>query len=169
MRKDTQDGRYRAPIELERDSYTRKLREDISGTFSASSHALSPLFESSIDPLAHCLTELLWKEPVVTFFSLWISFAWGVMFLVSLRSHPQRLAALTYSTAFQFFTVIPLTFSGNHGWSTGVSGLGYSGVRSPESFDRPHLELTRLRRTSSACHRYLPWICNQLHPGPPLR
>lgn len=85
MRKDTQDGRYRAPIELERDSYTRKLREDISGTFSASSHALSPLVESSTELLAHCPTELLWKEPVVTFFSLWISFAWGVMFLVSLK------------------------------------------------------------------------------------
>lgn len=63
MRKSTGDGRFRAPIELERDSYSQKLREDVVGTF-----------------------QLLWKEPVVFFFSLWISFSWGVMFLVSLET-----------------------------------------------------------------------------------
>jgi len=112
MRKSTGDGRFRAPIELERDSYSQKLREDVAGTF-----------------------KLLYKEPVVTFFSLWISFAWGVMFLVRLftcrpsscrrfADDPPPPPALFH----QFFTVIPLTFGGNHGWSTGVAGLGYSGL-----------------------------------------
>jgi hypothetical protein len=112
MRKSTGDGRFRAPIELERDSYSQKLREDVAGTF-----------------------KLLYKEPVVTFFSLWISFAWGVMFLVRLftcrPSSSRRFAddLPPPPTLFhQFFTVIPLTFGGNHGWSTGVAGLGYSGL-----------------------------------------
>lgn len=61
MRKSTQDGRFRAPIELERESYGQKLREDIAATF-----------------------RMLWKEPVVLFFSLWISFSWGILFLVRL-------------------------------------------------------------------------------------
>ncbi|KAK4703431.1 hypothetical protein P7C70_g2788, partial [Phenoliferia sp. Uapishka_3] len=85
LRKDTNDDRYRAPSELELESYGAVLRESCGKA-----------------------VKMMWQEPVVLFFSIWISFAWGVMFL--------------------FFTLIPLTFAGNHGWNTGVSGLGYLGL-----------------------------------------
>ncbi|KAL8291342.1 hypothetical protein RQP46_002320 [Phenoliferia psychrophenolica] len=85
MRKEMNDERYRAPSELELETYSAVLRESCGKA-----------------------VKMLYQEPVVLFFSLWISFAWGVMFL--------------------FFTLIPLTFAGNHGWGTGVSGLGYLGL-----------------------------------------
>ena len=48
---------------------------------------------------------LLVREPVILFFGLWISLCWGLVFL--------------------FMTVIPLTYSGNHGWGDGKAGLPY--------------------------------------------
>ncbi|KAL7415351.1 MFS general substrate transporter [Mrakia frigida] len=82
MRKAQNDDRFRAPIELERESYKQVLKESCTKA-----------------------VKLLIHEPVVLFFSLWISFAWGIIFL--------------------FFSAIPLVFEGNHGWKTGVSGLAY--------------------------------------------
>ncbi|CDZ96695.1 Synaptic vesicle transporter SVOP and related transporters (major facilitator superfamily) [Phaffia rhodozyma] len=52
--------------------------------------------------------KLLVHEPTVIFFSFYLAFSWSMIFL--------------------FFTVIPLTFEGNHGWKTGNSGLAYLGL-----------------------------------------
>ncbi|KAJ5475379.1 hypothetical protein N7539_008445, partial [Penicillium diatomitis] len=48
-------------------------------------------------------TRMLLTEPVVTFFTLWVSFAWGILFL--------------------FFSSVGQTFSHNCGWSTFSTGL----------------------------------------------
>ncbi|TIB84808.1 putative MFS transmembrane transport protein [Wallemia mellicola] len=48
---------------------------------------------------------LLAREPVILFFGIWIALSWMLVFM--------------------FMTVIPLTFSGNHHWSTGKAGLPY--------------------------------------------
>ena len=48
---------------------------------------------------------MLFTEPVVFFFGLWISFAWFLTFL--------------------FLSVIPITFQEKRGWNEGVSGLPY--------------------------------------------
>lgn len=48
-------------------------------------------------------TRMLLTEPVVTFFTLWVSFAWGILFL--------------------FFSSVGQTFSHNYGWGTFTSGL----------------------------------------------
>jgi MFS family permease len=46
---------------------------------------------------------MLITEPVVTFFTLWVSFAWGILFL--------------------FFSSVAQTFSANYGWGTFQTGL----------------------------------------------
>ncbi|KAJ5592037.1 uncharacterized protein N7459_002406 [Penicillium hispanicum] len=48
-------------------------------------------------------TRMLLTEPVVTFFTLWVSFAWGILFL--------------------FFSSVSQTFSHNYGWGTLATGL----------------------------------------------
>ncbi|KAL5343991.1 major facilitator superfamily domain-containing protein [Aspergillus crustosus] len=48
-------------------------------------------------------TSMLLTEPVVTFFTLWISFAWGIMYL--------------------FFSSVVQTYGQNYGWSTLATGL----------------------------------------------
>lgn len=48
-------------------------------------------------------TRMLLTEPVVTFFTLWVSFAWGILFL--------------------FFSSVGQTFSHNYGWGTFQTGL----------------------------------------------
>ena len=82
MRKETGDDSFRAPSELEADSFKTLLH-------ASSTRALL----------------LLVREPVVFFFSVWISFAWGIIFL--------------------FFSVIPLAFENNHGWNVGEQGYPY--------------------------------------------
>ena len=49
--------------------------------------------------------KMLFTEPVVFAFGLWIAFAWFITFL--------------------FLSVIPITFSEHHGWNEGVAGLPY--------------------------------------------
>lgn len=49
--------------------------------------------------------KMLFTEPVVFFFGLWIAFAWFLTFL--------------------FLSVIPITFQEKHGWGEGVAGLPY--------------------------------------------
>lgn len=82
LRADTGDDRYRAPSELETQSLGQLLHASTTRAFI-----------------------LLVREPVVFFFSLWLAFAWAIIFL--------------------FFSVIPLTFQNHHGWSQGVAGLPY--------------------------------------------
>ncbi|KAJ5818956.1 hypothetical protein N7474_004547 [Penicillium riverlandense] len=48
-------------------------------------------------------TRMLLTEPVVIFFTLWVSFAWGILFL--------------------FFSSVGQTFSHNYGWGTLTTGL----------------------------------------------
>lgn len=48
-------------------------------------------------------TRMLLTEPVVTFFTLWVSFAWGILFL--------------------FFSSVVQTFSTNYGFNTFQTGL----------------------------------------------
>ncbi|KAJ6006825.1 hypothetical protein N7451_004769 [Penicillium sp. IBT 35674x] len=48
-------------------------------------------------------TRMLVTEPVVIFFTLWVSFAWGILFL--------------------FFSSVSQTFSHNYGWGTFTTGL----------------------------------------------
>ncbi|KAL6231586.1 hypothetical protein BDW75DRAFT_39354 [Aspergillus navahoensis] len=48
-------------------------------------------------------TKMLLTEPVVTFFTLWISFAWGILYL--------------------FFSSVVQTFGENYGWGTMATGL----------------------------------------------
>ncbi|TIB07033.1 hypothetical protein E3P92_04095 [Wallemia ichthyophaga] len=85
MRQETGDNRFRAPIELESESVKMLLHKSCTRAIM-----------------------LLFREPVILFFGLWIALAWGLVFL--------------------FLTVIPLTFEGNHGWSTGNGGLPYIGL-----------------------------------------
>jgi len=48
-------------------------------------------------------TRMLISEPVVSFFTLWISFAWGILFL--------------------FFSSVVQTYSNNYGWGSLQTGL----------------------------------------------
>lgn len=96
LRKETGDNRYRGIGELEQESYTQVLSESCTKA-----------------------VKLLIHEPVVLFFSLWISFAWGIIFL--------------------FFSAIPLTFEGEHGFAVGVSGLAYVPVSPSRPTFRLHL------------------------------
>lgn len=48
-------------------------------------------------------TKMLLTEPVVIFFTLWVSFAWGILFL--------------------FFSSVVQTFSNNYGFDTLQTGL----------------------------------------------
>ncbi|KAF9024515.1 MFS general substrate transporter [Hymenopellis radicata] len=82
LRKETGDSRYKAASELETPSLSALLSASTTRAFI-----------------------LLVREPVVFFFSLWLAFAWAIIFL--------------------FFAVIPLTFQNNHGWSQGIAGLPY--------------------------------------------
>ncbi|KAL1698500.1 MFS general substrate transporter [Schizophyllum commune] len=82
LRKETGDPRYKAKAELEATSLKELLHKSTTRAFI-----------------------LMVREPVVFFFSLWLAFAWAMVFL--------------------FFTVIPLTFQNHHGFAEGVAGLPY--------------------------------------------
>ncbi|PWY97670.1 MFS general substrate transporter [Testicularia cyperi] len=84
LRKETGDQRYRAPSELEAPS-------------------LKALLHASTTRAAL----LLVSEPVVFFFSLYIAYAWALIFA--------------------FFAAIPIVFQEIHGWNTGNGGLAYIG------------------------------------------
>lgn len=82
LRKATGDERYRSPMDVE----TPKLQD--------------MLKTSSVKAL-----RMLFTEPVVFAFGLWIAFSWAVVFL--------------------FLSVIPITFETKRGFSEGVAGLPY--------------------------------------------
>ncbi|EPQ31657.1 uncharacterized protein PFL1_00990 [Pseudozyma flocculosa PF-1] len=84
LRKETGDQRYRAPSELEAPSLKALLH--VSTTRAAM---------------------LIVKEPVVLFFSIYIAYAWALIFA--------------------FFAAIPIVFQERHGWSVGNGGLAYIG------------------------------------------
>ncbi|KPM42151.1 hypothetical protein AK830_g4433 [Neonectria ditissima] len=66
---------------------------------------LTPSLESMLKASSVKAIHMLVTEPVVFAFGLWIAFCWAVVFL--------------------FLSVIPITFTENHGWGEGVSGLPY--------------------------------------------
>ncbi|KAL4862095.1 major facilitator superfamily domain-containing protein [Aspergillus spectabilis] len=82
LRKNTCDERYRSMKELEAPTLKQMLHR------------------SSIKAV-----HMLFTEPAVFAFALWIGFAWFVTFL--------------------FLSVIPITFQEKRGWSEGISGLPY--------------------------------------------
>ncbi|KAN0061379.1 hypothetical protein ACQY0O_006226 [Thecaphora frezii] len=84
LRKETGDQRYRAPAELEAPS-------------------LKALLHASTTRAAM----LAIKEPVVLLFSVYIAYAWALIFA--------------------FFSAIPIVFQERHGWSVGNGGLAYIG------------------------------------------
>ncbi len=84
LRKETGDQRYRAPSELEAPS-------------------LKALLHASTTRAAL----LLVSEPVVFCFSLYIAYAWALIFA--------------------FFSAIPIVFQEIHGWGVGNGGLAYIG------------------------------------------
>lgn len=53
------------------------------------------------------ILDLLFTEPVVFFFSLWVSFSWAILYLN--------------------FSAIPLVFSTNHNFNVEQSGAVFSG------------------------------------------
>lgn len=84
LRKETGDSRYRSPDELEMPSLTELLK--------------SSTTRAAI---------MIVKEPVVLFFSLWLAYAWSIIFA--------------------FFGAIPIAFSNIRGWGEGNTGLAYIG------------------------------------------
>ncbi|KAF4991387.1 hypothetical protein FDECE_14059 [Fusarium decemcellulare] len=66
---------------------------------------LTPSLQSMLKASSVKAIHMLVTEPVVFAFGLWIAFCWAVVFL--------------------FLSVIPITFTEQHGWSEGVSGLPY--------------------------------------------
>ncbi|KAL5334208.1 major facilitator superfamily domain-containing protein [Aspergillus crustosus] len=82
LRQNTSDERYRSMKELEAPTLKQMLHR------------------SSIKAV-----HMLFTEPAVFAFALWIGFAWFVTFL--------------------FLSVIPITFQEKRGWSEGISGLPY--------------------------------------------
>ena len=56
--------------------------------------------------------DLLCTEPVVFFFSLWIAFAWAVLFIA--------------------FSAIPLVFTTNHSFNVEQDGAVFAGMVVPE-------------------------------------
>lgn len=75
LRKETGDNRYRAASELERESYKLVLKESCTKSI-----------------------KLLFTEPVVLFFSIWISFAWVSTVLNRFSHIPRRFRNLIRCT-----------------------------------------------------------------------
>lgn len=82
LRQQTGDNKYRAKSELE-----------------------APTLKHALHNSSVKAVHMLFTEPAVFAFGMWIGFAWFVTFL--------------------FLSVIPITFSEKRGWSEGVAGLPY--------------------------------------------
>lgn len=83
---------------------------------------------------------LLFTEPVVFFFSLWVAFSWAILYLN--------------------FSSIPLVFSTNHGFNVEQSGAVFAG-EFPPLFNRPYL----LTKPNSHINRLPPRPLHQRIPG----
>lgn len=71
------------------------------------------------------VADLLFTEPVVFFFSLWVSFGWSILYLN--------------------FSAIPLVFSTNHNFNVEQIGAVFSGEFSGSQSSRPGLMMLRVR------------------------
>lgn len=68
---------------------------------------------------------LLFTEPVLLSFAIWISFAWGVLYIRKLPFSlvPVLPRPITFLTATAELEAIPLVFQGVYGFSIGQAGL----------------------------------------------
>ncbi|KAI4705308.1 hypothetical protein J4E81_000188 [Alternaria sp. BMP 2799] len=80
-----------------------KLRKETGREVYAESELEKPSIASLLKVSFMRPTKMLFTEPVVTFFTLWISFAWGILFL--------------------FFSSVVQTFSASYGFGTFQTGL----------------------------------------------
>lgn len=84
----------------------KKLREATKDErYVAEGDIYTPDIKSMLKASSVKAIKMLFTEPVVFSFGLWIAFCWGVTFM--------------------FLSVIPITFTEKRGWSEGVSGLPY--------------------------------------------
>ncbi|KAL4808003.1 major facilitator superfamily domain-containing protein [Aspergillus unguis] len=81
----------------------RKLRKETGRPIYARAELDSPSTLRLLQLSFKRPTKMLLTEPVVTFFTLWISFAWGILYL--------------------FFSSVVQTFGDNYGWGTMATGL----------------------------------------------
>ncbi|KAI4634987.1 hypothetical protein J4E83_002311 [Alternaria metachromatica] len=81
----------------------QKLRKETGREVYAESELEKPSIASLLKVSFMRPTKMLFTEPVVTFFTLWISFAWGILFL--------------------FFSSVVQTFSASYGFDTFQTGL----------------------------------------------
>ncbi|KAI4928311.1 uncharacterized protein J4E92_005795 [Alternaria infectoria] len=81
----------------------QKLRKETGREIYAESELEKPSIASLLKVSFMRPTKMLFTEPVVTFFTLWISFAWGILFL--------------------FFSSVVQTFSASYGFGTFQTGL----------------------------------------------
>ncbi|KAI4633036.1 hypothetical protein J4E80_000396 [Alternaria sp. BMP 0032] len=81
----------------------QKLRKETGREVYAESELEKPSIASLLKVSFMRPTKMLFTEPVVTFFTLWISFAWGILFL--------------------FFSSVVQTFSASYGFGTFQTGL----------------------------------------------
>jgi hypothetical protein len=80
LRKKTGDHRYRARVEDERASLKTLIW--ISCTRPICSFYLSHTCMYELWPIDHVNVDLMVTEPVVSSFSLWIGFAWGILYVL---------------------------------------------------------------------------------------
>ena len=81
----------------------KKIRKETGRKVYARSELEAPSVWTSLRISFERPTRMLLTEPVVIFFTLWISFAWGILFL--------------------FFSSVVQTFSTNYGWGNFQTGL----------------------------------------------
>jgi len=81
----------------------QKIRKETGREVYAESELEKPSIASLLKVSFMRPTKMLFTEPVVTFFTLWISFAWGILFL--------------------FFSSVVQTFSASYGFGTFQTGL----------------------------------------------
>ncbi|PGH23494.1 hypothetical protein AJ80_02448 [Polytolypa hystricis UAMH7299] len=81
----------------------QKIRKETGRPVYARSEVVAPSIWKLLQISFERPTRMLLTEPVVTFFTLWISFAWGILFL--------------------FFASVPQTYKANYGFNTFQSGL----------------------------------------------
>jgi hypothetical protein len=124
LRAETGDARYRARVEDTRGPLRSLLWISATRPLSASRCFLH-LSTRLLAPRA----VLLFTEPTVLFFSLWISFAWGIMYsmfeCVSLSPAASDLHGANLSMSHR--SILPV-FEGIYGFNHGEAGLTFAGM-----------------------------------------
>lgn len=101
--------RWKVKSDEERESIAKVLAISLYRPFRKWANALYIVFRSPFrfaNSMRHPFADLLFTEPVVFFFSLWVSFSWAVLYLQ--------------------FGAIPLVFQDNHGFNLLQSGAVFA-------------------------------------------